>query len=195
MHDRPDPLRAAVGGLAAGLIAAAVMNGFQALWSAASGSESSDEEPTTTKFADKLAQAATGEPLAEPLRKPADPAVHYALSALLGAAYGLVAETSHFARAASAPASGRRRCWSSMRPPSPPSACPHPRPKPRCRRTAMRWPASGVRDGAGGGAPGTGWRKGLGGPFGHFTKSNSGSLRKQNCRSSYALTLLWGGVT
>ena len=99
MHDRPDPLRAAGGGLAAGLIAGAVMNGFQALWSAASGSESSDEEPTTTKFADKLARAATGEPLAEPLRKPADPAVHYALSALLGAAYGLVAETSHFARA------------------------------------------------------------------------------------------------
>ena len=99
MNARPDPIRAAVGGLAAGLIAGAVMNGFQALWSAASGSESSDEEPTTTKFADKLARVTTGEPLAEPLRKVADPAVHYALSALLGAAYGLAAETSSLARA------------------------------------------------------------------------------------------------
>ena len=99
MHHRPDPVRAAVGGLAAGLVAGAVMNGFQALWTAASGSAGSDEDPTTTKFADKLAKAVTGEPVAEPLRQAADPAVHYTLAALLGAGYGLVAETSPFTRA------------------------------------------------------------------------------------------------
>ena len=93
MSHAPDPLRAAAGGILAGLIAGAVMNAFQSAWSAASGSGGSDEEPTTTKAADKAARALTGEPLPEPLRKPADPIVHYGLSALLGLGYGLAAET------------------------------------------------------------------------------------------------------
>ena len=94
---RPDPLRAAVGGIAAGLIAGAAMNGFQALWTAASGGRS-DEEPATTKAADKAARALTGEPLAAPLRTLADPTVHYGLSAALGVAYGLAGEAAEWPR-------------------------------------------------------------------------------------------------
>ena len=87
----PDYPRAAVAGIVAGLAAGAVMNGFQAAWSAATGAESSGE-PTTTKAADKLAEATVGTPVPEPLRKAADPAVHYATAALLGLGYGLAAE-------------------------------------------------------------------------------------------------------
>lgn len=99
MTDRPDPLRATIGGIVAGLIAGAAMNGFQALVSAASGDDGGDDEPATVKAADQAAEALTGEPVAEPYRKSADPVVHYGLSALLGLAYGLAAETGPAARA------------------------------------------------------------------------------------------------
>lgn len=99
MSRHHDPLRAAVGGILAGLVAGAAMNGFQALWSAASGSGPSDEEPTTTKAADKAARELTGAPLPEPYRQAADPAVHYGLSALLGLGYGLMAESVPAVRA------------------------------------------------------------------------------------------------
>lgn len=98
MTRRPDPLRAAVGGILAGLLAGAAMNGFQALVGAASGGTEGDAEPTTVRAADKAVRAVTGAPLAEPLRGLADPVVHYTLSAALGLAYGLLAETSAPAR-------------------------------------------------------------------------------------------------
>lgn len=89
---RPDFARAAVAGLLAGLAAGAVMNGFQAAWTAASGDGPSDEEPTTTKAADALSVAVTGTPLPDRFRAAADPAVHYATAAALGLAYALAAE-------------------------------------------------------------------------------------------------------
>lgn len=88
---RPDLPRAAVAGILAGLVAGAVMNGFQAIWSETTG-QKSEGEPTTTKAADKLAVATTGKKVPEPLRNAADPAVHYATAAVLGLAYALAAE-------------------------------------------------------------------------------------------------------
>ena len=91
-------VKGAVAGVAAGLVASFVMNQFQSLWSAmaeaGSGGddEQSDEEPATTKAADKAAEAVTGEPVPEPLRKYADPAVHYATGAMVGLVYGALAE-------------------------------------------------------------------------------------------------------
>ena len=88
---RPDLARAAIGGILAGLAAGAVMNGFQAVWSEITGKKS-DGEPTTVKAADKLAEATTGDKVAETYRKAADPAVHYATAGALGLIYGLAAE-------------------------------------------------------------------------------------------------------
>ena len=88
---RPDLPRAAVAGLLAGLAAGAAMNGFQAAWSSATGQRSAGE-PTTTKAADRLAEATTGHKVPERYRGAADPAVHYATAAALGLAYALVAE-------------------------------------------------------------------------------------------------------
>ena len=87
----PDLPRAAAAGLVAGLAAGAVMNGFQAAWSSATGQQS-DGEPTTTRAADRLAEATTGAKVPEPYRKAADPVVHYATAAALGLAYALAAE-------------------------------------------------------------------------------------------------------
>ena len=94
-------VRGAVAGAAAGLVASFVMNEFQGLWSAVSKAGSSgeedddggsDEEPATTKAADMAAEIATGEPVPEPLRKYADPAVHYFTGAMVGLVYGALAE-------------------------------------------------------------------------------------------------------
>ena len=92
-------VRGAVAGAAAGLVASWVMNEFQGLWSAVSkaGSngeddDSGDDEPATTKAADMAAEIATGEPVPEPLRKYADPVVHYATGAMVGLVYGALAE-------------------------------------------------------------------------------------------------------
>ncbi|HEX8570119.1 MAG TPA: DUF1440 domain-containing protein [Caulobacteraceae bacterium] len=95
-----DVLKGALAGAAAGLVASLVMNQFQGLWSkmaeAQSGGddedEGSDEEPATTKAADMAAEIATGEPVPEPLRKFADPVVHYSTGAVVGAVYGALAE-------------------------------------------------------------------------------------------------------
>lgn len=88
---RPDFARAAFSGILAGLAAGAVMNGFQAVWSEATGKRS-EGDPTTVKAADKLAEATTGERVPGPYRKAADPAVHYTTAGVLGLIYGLAAE-------------------------------------------------------------------------------------------------------
>ena len=94
-----DVLKGAAAGAAAGLVASLVMNQFQSLWSklaeANSGGEEDsgdDEEPATTKAADMAAEIAPGEPVPEPLRKYADPVVHYTTGAVVGAVYGALAE-------------------------------------------------------------------------------------------------------
>ena len=93
-----DVLKGALAGAAAGLVASLVMNQFQSLWSkmAEGGSggddDSGDDEPATTKAADLAAEIATGEPVPQPLRKWADPVVHYSTGAVVGAVYGALAE-------------------------------------------------------------------------------------------------------
>ena len=84
--------RATAAGIVAGLAAGAAMNGFEAAYASATGMKS-EGEPTTTKAADKLAEATTGAKVPDPLRQAADPAVHYATAAALGLGYALVAET------------------------------------------------------------------------------------------------------
>lgn len=88
-----DPLRGALAGGLAGLVASLAMTGFQA--GAAKlfpGALSSDGEPSTEKAADKLSRAATGEPVPEPAKAAAGEGVHYAFGAALGAGYGIAAE-------------------------------------------------------------------------------------------------------
>ena len=94
-----DVLRGLAAGAAAGLVASWVMNEFQSFWTAVAKpggkddeDEGSDDEPATTKAADLAAEIATGEPVPEPLRKYADPVVHYATGAAVGAIYGALAE-------------------------------------------------------------------------------------------------------
>jgi hypothetical protein len=71
-------MKGALAGAAAGLLASFVMNQFQAVWSKAdeelSGGEDEGEggdEPSTVKAADKVARAATGDPLPEKAKEPA----------------------------------------------------------------------------------------------------------------------------
>ncbi len=87
---RPDFRRAAVVGVLAGLAAGAAMNAAQA---ASSQGGASDDEPATTKAADRLWRVATGVPLPDAWRDAADPVVHYATSAILGLGYAVAAET------------------------------------------------------------------------------------------------------
>ena len=94
-----DVLKGLAAGAAAGLVASWVMNEFQSFWTAVAkpagdgeGDDSSADEPATIKAADLAAEIATGEPVPEPLRKYADPVVHYATGVAVGAIYGALAE-------------------------------------------------------------------------------------------------------
>lgn len=92
--DRPDDLRGAVAGIVAGLLASLVMTGFQSgvatLIPDISGG--GDEEPATEKAADKVSEAAVGQPVPEQRKAVVGEAVHYAFGALLGAGYGIAGE-------------------------------------------------------------------------------------------------------
>lgn len=90
----------AVGGMAGAL----AMNGFQSLWSAASKSvaeaqgakpqqQESQDDDATQKTADAISQAATGHHLTKAEKEKAGPAVHFGIGTLLGAVYGVAAET------------------------------------------------------------------------------------------------------
>lgn len=94
MTHRPDGLKGAAAGLLAGVLAAYVMNQFQTAWTEKGwpGASSGEGEPTTTKAADKGKRAILGRPLNQRERELADPTVHYATGALLGALYGYLAE-------------------------------------------------------------------------------------------------------
>lgn len=81
-------------GTLSGIIASAAMNGFQAAWTAAQkrlGSEGDDEgggDPSTVKAADRLTEAAAGEPVPEQYREASGQLVHYGFGSLLGGVYG-----------------------------------------------------------------------------------------------------------
>lgn len=92
--DRRGLVQSVVIGAAAGLVAAWVMNRFQAGLSSLSQDKESDSgsdeksEPTTVKSADILSQMATDEPVPDQHREIAGEAVHYGFGAFLGALYG-----------------------------------------------------------------------------------------------------------
>ncbi|TRW14210.1 DUF1440 domain-containing protein [Glacieibacterium frigidum] len=88
-----DPVRGALAGVLAGLVASLAMTGFQAgvaeMFPDALGGGG---EPATEKAADKVSRAATGEDVPDDVKPAAGEAVHYGFGAALGAAYGIAAE-------------------------------------------------------------------------------------------------------
>lgn len=94
MSRRSDPVQGAAAGILAGLVAGFVMAEFQKAWVAkdAPGAPDSNATPATTKLADKASRRFLGRPLRGEEREAADPFVHYATAAGLGALYGILAE-------------------------------------------------------------------------------------------------------
>lgn len=87
-----DPLRGLAAGIAAGLVASLAMNLFQKVWAAALPMPSSGDDPATVKAAQRVSRAATGKFFASEDKEAAGEAVHYMFGAMLGGAYGLLAE-------------------------------------------------------------------------------------------------------
>ena len=88
----PDLIKGAVSGLAAGLIASFAMNQFQAAMQKLYPPDDHAGEPSTEKVADRIATAATGQPLPKSGKPMAGNAVHYAFGMALGVGYGILAE-------------------------------------------------------------------------------------------------------
>ena len=66
---KPRPLLGLFAGVAAGLIASAAMAAFQKQAGKLLPDEGSKDDPATVKAADKLSEAATGDPVPEPYRE------------------------------------------------------------------------------------------------------------------------------
>ena len=93
MSDRnPDPIRGLAAGIAAGLVASLAMNLFQKAWAAALPMPGDQDDPATVKAAQRVSRAATGEYFANENKEAAGEAIHYLFGAVLGGAYGLLAE-------------------------------------------------------------------------------------------------------
>ena len=88
----PHPLRGLAAGIAAGLVASLAMNLFQKAWAANLPLPSSGDDPETVKAAQRVNRAATGKYFAVKDKEAAGNAVHYLFGAVLGGAYGLLAE-------------------------------------------------------------------------------------------------------
>ena len=102
------PLRGLAAGIAGGLLAAWVMNGYQAVWSKTAEAlkeprekktKQRESEDATMKAADRAAQATLGRRLSKDEKKKAGPVVHFAFGAAMGGLYGVVAEYVPAARA------------------------------------------------------------------------------------------------
>lgn len=89
---KPDPIRGALAGLAAGLVASFAMSMAQKLFAAIGPKQGSAGDPATVKAANKLSRAATGRSVEPEQKAPAGKSVHYATGSALGLAYGLAAE-------------------------------------------------------------------------------------------------------
>ena len=87
----PDPLRGALAGLAAGLVASFAMSRAQK-WMAGIGPKQPSGDPATVKAANAVSRAATGQSVAVDRKATAGEMVHYATGAALGVAYGITAE-------------------------------------------------------------------------------------------------------
>ena len=88
----PAPLRGLAAGIAAGLVGSLAMNLFQKAWAKAVPLPSSGDDPATVKAAQRASRAATGRFFAKEDKETAGNAVHYLFGAVLGGAYGLLAE-------------------------------------------------------------------------------------------------------
>ena len=88
----PAPWRGLAAGIAGGLAASFAMNQFQKAWAALIPMPKKDGDPATVKAAKKASRTVAGAELDEQEEKPAGNVVHYAFGALLGGAYGLIAE-------------------------------------------------------------------------------------------------------
>ena len=91
-NHEPAPLRGLAAGIAAGLVASLAMNLFQKAWARAVPMPETGDDPATVKAAQRASRAATGEYFAKADKEAAGNAVHYAFGAVLGGAYGLLAE-------------------------------------------------------------------------------------------------------
>lgn len=87
MTSRAHVARAALLGTAAGLVAAAAMDGFQRLWVQIAKPPEAGE-PATEKMADRIAVALIGRQVSDDRKPIAAAAVHYGFGAALGLLYG-----------------------------------------------------------------------------------------------------------
>ncbi|MGI8436829.1 MAG: DUF1440 domain-containing protein [Chthoniobacterales bacterium] len=100
-------LKGLAAGAIGGLVASAVMEQFQALWSFVgerlqdSKSEKSEKaaKPTTVKAADAITERVVGHKVRKKHQKLAGETVHYAMGGASGAAYGILAEIAPAVRA------------------------------------------------------------------------------------------------
>jgi putative membrane protein len=88
----PRPLLGLFAGIAAGVAASAAMAAFQAAAARLVPGDDSNGDPATVQAADRVSEATTGHPVAEPHRAAAGQAVHYLVGAALGGIYGVLAE-------------------------------------------------------------------------------------------------------
>jgi hypothetical protein len=98
--------RSAVTGAVAGLAGAWCMNQFQALWSKAASGLVRNQKPSqaggedaTVKTAKAISENIFQHKLTEDEKKWTGPAVHYTFGSIVGAAYGVLAETVPMSRA------------------------------------------------------------------------------------------------
>ncbi|SEL23258.1 Uncharacterized membrane protein [Roseateles sp. YR242] len=87
-----EPLLGLASGLAAGLVGALVMTGFQALLARGGITSGVKGPPSTEKAANLAARLATGRPVPARRRAAAGEAVHYAMGSAVGGIYGVAAE-------------------------------------------------------------------------------------------------------
>jgi hypothetical protein len=88
----PAPIRGALAGLVAGLVASYAMDRFQALAATLVKPASGGGDPSTVKAADAVSTAVTGTRVDDDHRRAAGNAVHYVTGAALGMLYGVAAE-------------------------------------------------------------------------------------------------------
>ena len=91
-NHEPAPFRGLAAGIAAGLVASLAMNLFQKAWARAVPMPETGDDPATVKAAQRASRAATGDYFTKEDKEAAGNAVHYLFGAILGGAYGLLAE-------------------------------------------------------------------------------------------------------
>ena len=87
----PAPWRGLAAGIAGGLVASLAMDLFQKAWAAIVPMPKSDDEPSTVRAAEAIS-GSIGATLDKSEKPVAGQVVHYAFGAVLGGAYGLLAE-------------------------------------------------------------------------------------------------------